>query len=136
MCEDSFEIMSQDLFMGQLSPQSEASTTYPDDSSSTDDDCKFQGSKPAQKQRQRSISSSSNSSDEELGMRKRKRTQNRTSPNIVHFLLEQLKDPRNEDMIAWTDYKEGEFRVVSQQKLGVAWGIKKQNPKMTYNNVA
>ena len=137
--ENSFEncliaSQEQDLFLGQFSPQSEASTNYPNDS--TDEDYKPQVSKPAQKKRKRSISGSSSSSDEENGTKRRKRSQNRTSPNIVHWLLELLKDPQNEDMIAWTDSDEGEFKIVSQEKLGAEWGVKKQNSKMTYNNVA
>lgn len=119
---------------------SSSTWSYSPKSESSSDEDWISSSKPESKKRKYSTSEcSSLSSDEEtcvVAKRRRKKSQNRTSPNIVHWLLTLLQDPNNEDMIAWTDFAEGEFKIVNQDKLGQLWGIKKQNPKMTYNNVA
>ena len=106
-----------------MSPESESSII----------DCKIKKkSKKVGKNRRRRHQYSSDSEDEIIP----KRTQNRRSPNIVHWLLALLLDPDTSDVLAWEDYDRGVFKIVSQERLGELWGAKKGNPEMTYNNVA
>ena len=110
-----------------MSPESESSSS----TASTSSKIKKK-SKKVGKNRRRRHQYSSDSEDEIIP----KRTQNRRSPNIVHWLLELLLDPDTSDVLAWEDYDRGVFKIVSQERLGELWGAKKGNPEMTYNNVA
>ena len=72
-----------------------------------------------------------------------KKTQIRTAPNIIHWVYNLLQDPQNETIIKWSDYKNGEFKIVNGEEIGKAWGtrrgaagIKKDKPKMKYENFA
>ena len=112
-----------------MSPQSESSSTA--SKSSIEWKVKKKSKKVSKNRRHRQYSSES-----EGDFPAPKRTQNRKSPNIVHWLLQLLHDPENSDVLAWEDYNRGVFKIVSQERLGKLWGDKKRNPEMTYNNVA
>ena len=112
-----------------MSPQSESSSTA--STSSIDGKVKKKSKKVSKNRRHRQYSS-----DSEGEIPTPKRTQNRRSPNIVHWLLQLLMNPETSDVLAWEDYNRGVFKIVSQERLGKLWGDKKRNPEMTYNNVA
>ena len=112
-----------------MSPQSESSSTA--STSSIDGKVKKKSKKVSKNRRHRQYSSES-----EGEIPAPKRTQNRRSPNIVHWLLQLLMHPETSDVLAWEDYNQGVFKIVSQERLGKLWGDKKRNPEMTYNNVA
>merc|ERR1712029_1241780 len=111
-----------------MSPQSKSSSTA--STSSIDLKVKKKSKKASKNRRSRQYSSDS---EDEI---RPKRTQNRRSPNIVHWLLQLLMNPETSDVLAWEDYNQGVFKIVSQERLGELWGAKKRNPDMTYNNVA
>ena len=113
-----------------MSPESESSSTA---STSSFEWKAKKKSKKAHKNRRRHRQFSS---DSEGDFPAPKRTQNRRSPNIVHWLLQLLMNPETSDVLAWEDYNQGVFKIVSQERLGELWGAKKRNPDMTYNNVA
>jgi len=113
-----------------MSPESESSSTA---STSSIEWKAKKKSKKAHKNRRRHRQFSS---DSEGDFPAPKRTQNRRSPNIVHWLLQLLMNPETSDVLAWEDYNRGVFKIVSQERLGKLWGDKKRNPEMTYNNVA
>ena len=125
--------VSKSLESGQdsspMSPQSESSSTA--STSSIDGKVKKKSKKVSKNRRHRQYSS-----DSEGEIPAPKRTQNRKSPNIVHWLLQLLMNPETSDVLAWEDYNQGVFKIVSQERLGKLWGDKKRNPEMTYNNVA
>merc|ERR1712062_484965 len=112
-----------------MSPESESSSTA--STSSIEWKVKKKSKKTSKNRRSRQYSS-----DSECEIMAPKRTQNRRSPNIVHWLLQLLMNPETSDVLAWEDYNRGVFKIVSQERLGKLWGDKKRNPEMTYNNVA
>jgi len=66
-----------------------------------------------------------------------KRSKNR-KPNVSHWLWELLQNKKNRKMIAFTDEKIGEFRIMDQKAIAYLWGCRngKENLKMNYKDLA
>jgi len=66
-----------------------------------------------------------------------KRSKNR-KPNVSHWLWELLQNKKNHKMIAFTDERNGEFRIMDQKAIAYLWGCRngKQNRKMNYKDLA
>ena len=59
-------------------------------------------------------------------------------PNVSHWLWELLQNRKNHKMIAFTDEKQGEFRILDQKAIADLWGSRngKKNLKMNYKDLA
>merc|ERR1712112_74701 len=59
-------------------------------------------------------------------------------PNVSHWLWELLQNHKNHKMIAFTDEKQGEFRILDQKAIADLWGSRngKKNEKMNYKDLA
>jgi len=62
------------------------------------------------------------------------RQQRRKAPNIAHWLMSLVQS--NDSAIGWTHNHPREFKILDQKRLAQMWGKRKNNPNMTYNNVA
>merc|ERR1712122_354023 len=62
------------------------------------------------------------------------RQQRRKAPNIAHWLMSLVES--NDSAIGWTNNHPREFKILDQKRLAQMWGKRKNNPNMTYNNVA
>merc|ERR1719461_1726862 len=62
------------------------------------------------------------------------RQQKRKAPNIAHWLMSLVQS--NDSAIGWTHNHPREFKILDQKRLAQMWGKRKNNPNMTYNNVA
>merc|ERR1712122_104302 len=62
------------------------------------------------------------------------RQQRRKAPNIAHWLMSLVQS--NDSAIGWTNNHPREFKILDQKRLAQMWGKRKNNPNMTYNNVA
>merc|ERR1712213_11086 len=62
------------------------------------------------------------------------RQQRRKAPNIAHWLMSLVQC--NDSAIGWTHNHPREFKILDQKRLAQMWGKRKNNPNMTYNNVA
>ena len=85
-------------------------------------------------------SDDSSASDTDAADEIPKRIQNRTSPNISHWLFTMIEDPKNKQVINWIDKEEGVFKVLEPKVLANLWEHRprKARPKnkMTYENLA
>jgi len=66
------------------------------------------------------------------------KTSKNRKPNVAHWLWELLQSTKNHKMIAFTDEKIGEFRILDQIAIANLWGSRngKKNLKMNYKDLA
>ncbi|XP_076862564.1 ETS domain-containing protein Elk-4 isoform X2 [Brachyhypopomus gauderio] len=58
-----------------------------------------------------------------------------SSVTLWQFLLQLLLDPRNDQLICWTN-QDGEFKLLQAEEVAKLWGARKNKPSMNYDKLS